>query len=296
MRVAWEWLHSCGGCEATLLDLGEALPPLLRRLEIVHMSLLHDHRYGSDSAPEIPGADLGLVSGGVAFAGQQRLLETMRRRCDLLVALGTCATHGGIPALMNSRGMVDGLDGIAGSVGIDPDVVEPLERVHALDEIVQVDMVLPGCPPDPEQVGGLLTAILDGREPARPSRSVCDSCPAIRTGERREAGVKRFCSPPEVAEAGEAVGLRCLQEQGFLCLGPVTAGGCGMERGPHCIRVGVPCRGCLGPVGGQGNQMVAMLNILASGGVDFRTVLDRRGLLRFAGAHGRLRPGKGKKR
>ena len=36
---------------------------------------------------------------------------------------------------------------------------------------------------------------------------------------------------------------KCLMDQGILCLGPATVGGCNAK----CTKAGQPCRGCYGP-------------------------------------------------
>jgi F420-non-reducing hydrogenase small subunit len=85
--------------------------------------------------------------------------------------------------------------------------------------------------------------------------------------------------------------MHCLLEQGFLCMGPVTRGGCGGDAlHPRCIRTRVPCRGCHGPVTPDGNQRLAMLNALASNGIEIASLPETVSLQRFSGAHGRLNP------
>ena len=286
MKLASEWLHSCGGCEAALLDTGDNLLTLLEQVEIVHMPLLLDRGYGQSGQPALPRADIGLISGGVALKEHRRILRAMRACCRILVAVGTCATHGGIPALINQWGLQNSWTALRDSAEHTEEAALPLERVFALDELVAVDLLLPGCPPDGDQLVELLTCVATGRPWQTSGKSVCETCPADRTGTRPPEKPRRLLQAPSRREKP----LRCLLEQGFVCMGPVTAGGCGGTAGPHCLRVGMPCRGCLGPVQGQGNQMLAMMNILASTGVDFRALVDRRGLLRFAGAHGRLQP------
>ena len=58
-------------------------------------------------------------------------------------------------------------------------------------------------------------------------------------------------------------GMRCLLEQGLVCMGPVTAGGCGGKNTPLCLQARVPCRGCYGPVQPGGNQLLDMMNAFA---------------------------------
>ena len=86
--------------------------------------------------------------------------------------------------------------------------------------------------------------------------------------------------------------MHCLLEQGYLCMGPVTRAGCAGAQGeaPRCLVARVPCRGCFGPVQHDGNQLLDMLNALASNGIDCASVTDNASLLRFSGAHGLVRP------
>ena len=69
VKVAEEWLNICGGCEVTILDIGEPLLDLLPKLEFVHMPVLMDHKYfgqtGEKTEMEIPEADVGIISGGI---------------------------------------------------------------------------------------------------------------------------------------------------------------------------------------------------------------------------------------
>jgi F420-non-reducing hydrogenase small subunit len=43
-RLAEEWFAICGGCEVTILDIGEPLLDVLKQVEIVHMPVLMDHK------------------------------------------------------------------------------------------------------------------------------------------------------------------------------------------------------------------------------------------------------------
>lgn len=302
VRAAFEWLNSCSGCEIAILNIGEALIPLItEHLEIVHAPILMDHKYlgqcGDGRKLEIPEAEVGIVSGGVSNTEHLEILLAMREKCQVLIALGTCASHGGIPALMNGQDRKEGWEGVFATSTTDPgcavpdvEVPAPLDRVYACDEKVAIDLVLPGCPPNPARIAEVLTAVAQGRDTLLPGKSVCDTCPVRREGKGAVSVVRRFLTNADF-DAEEPVGkMRCLLEQGFMCMGPVTAAGCaGLDLPPSCIRAGVPCRGCFGPVRRDGNQMLDMMNALASNGIDFKSVVDRRSLLRFSGAHGLLR-------
>jgi F420-non-reducing hydrogenase small subunit len=303
VTVASEWLNSCSGCEIAILNLGETLLDLLPELDFVHIPVLMDHKHfgqlGDREHMEIPEAVVGIVSGGIRNHEHLEVAQEMRKKCRVLIALGTCATHGGIPALINSHTNAELFERYYATESTDPgasvplDGVSPLlDRCYALDEKIKVDLYLPGCPPHPDHIGGAILALLKGEAPELPFRSVCDSCPTRRRGKGDVKAVRRAVERPEFDPEKPVSDMRCLLEQGYLCMGPVTRGGCAGNHGdaPKCISARVPCRGCYGPVQQGGNQLLDMLNALASNGIDITTLAERKSLLRFSGAHGRLVP------
>ncbi len=297
-----EWLGACSGCEISFLNIGEELVSLLLEdIEIVHAPLLMDHKYngqmGDGSGITLPPADLGFVSGSVATTEHIEVLQEMRRKCTMLVAMGTCATHGGIPALMNGRDRRQSWEEIfqthttdPGSSVPDVEVPAPLDRVYGCDEKCDIDLLLPGCPPNALLIREVILSRLENRKMVLPERSVCDTCPVRREGKGRVGTVKRFLVNADYTKDTPLDEMRCLLEQGFLCLGPVTLAGCAGDGAPSCIHARVPCRGCYGPVRRSGNQLLDMMNAMTSNGIDYKTIVDRRSILRFSGAHGRLRP------
>ncbi len=302
VRTVLEWLGSCSGCEIAILNIGEELVTLLtKHLDIVHAPVLMDHKYygqcGDNKELSIPHAGVGIVTGGVANEEHLEVLLEMRRKCDVLIALGTCATHGGIPALMNGRDQQKSWEEIFQTVTTDPgcavpdiEVPAPLDRVYACDEKVKIDLALPGCAPNPALIAEVIASLVEKRDPRLPGKSVCDSCPTRRDGKGEVTEVKRFLVNADYKAEQPIEAMRCLLEQGFMCMGPVTAAGCANGEAPSCINARVPCRGCFGPVRKDGNQMLDMMNALVSNGIDYKSVIDRRSILRFSGAHGRLRP------
>jgi len=300
-RVAEEWLNICGGCEVTILDIGEPLLDLLPQLEFVHMPVLMDHKYfgqtGEGTTIEIPEADIGIISGGIRNEKERHVAEEMRRRCKTLVALGSCACFGGIPALANQYPVEDLYDQVyrqshTTEPGPTPqeDLPPLTDRVYALDEVVPVDAYIPGCPTSPEVIAQALVTLLEGKPFALPDRSVCDDCPTRREKKALSAVARPLQSIVPPGEAPE--NSRCLMELGYLCLGPVTKAGCGgSEKVPRCIRAGMPCRGCFGPVRKGANPMVDLMGALSSIGLDPKSIPDRLATLqRYTGAHQRLRP------
>lgn len=306
VKVASDWLNSCSGCEVAIVDLGERLLTLLELVEFVHIPVLMDHKYygqlGEKKELSIPEADVGIISGGIRNAEHLEVAIEMREKCKYIVALGSCATHGGIPALSNTYGNDDILERYYSTMTTDQVAERPkegipalLEGSYALDEHIKVDIFLPGCPPHPDQVFEALVALLEGRAPNLLDSSVCDTCPAVRKGKGEVKKLKRFLTAPEVKDyANPLVDFRCLLEQGILCMGPVTKAGCGGDQvHPRCISALVPCRGCNGPVKQDGNQMLDMLNALASNGIELGSLPEVTSLQRFSGAHCMLRQSKG---
>ena len=357
VNVASEWLNSCSGCEISIIDMGERLLDVLEVADIVHLPALMDSKYfgqlGDGTHLSIPKADVGIISGSIRNKEHLEVALEMRKQCDTIIALGTCATHGGIPSLSNSYDNEETLDRYyttestdtdrgeneinkiadqTASAQIQPaserskganrypskDIPALLDSCYALDEKIKVDIYLPGCPPHPDHIFHALIALVKGEALKLPDKSVCDTCPTIREGKGQLKALRRFLEAPHYGEPGEPLDkMRCLLEQGFLCMGPVTRGGCGgdgpnsgtckndsdgskeendMENNarqsapPRCISARVPCRGCYGPVRHEGNQRLDMLNALVSNGIDIKSLPESTSLLRFSGGHGMLRP------
>lgn len=301
-RLAEEWFAICAGCEVTILDIGEPLIDLLKQVTIVHMPVLMDHKLygqtGEGTEMEIPEADIGIITGGIRNEEHRKLAREMRKKCKTLIAMGTCACSGGVPALGNLYTADEIREKVYhGSISTDSngipseDLPALTDRVYAIAEEVPVDLQLPGCPTTPETVAAALTALLKGEPFTMSTKSVCDECPCVR--EKKAVGtLKRRFEGPEFTPGRPLSEMRCLMEQGFLCLGPATRGGCGGSQGtPRCIRAYMTCEGCFGPLSEKANPMVDMMGALSSVGLDPKQIQDRAATFnRFAGAGGRLRP------
>jgi F420-non-reducing hydrogenase small subunit len=115
--------------------------------------------------------------------------------------------------------------------------------VSTLDQTVDVDYYLPGCPPPVKLIVGAVTALLEGKLPPKksvlaPNVALCDECPRKNSKPDRLA-VSEFKRPHQVIIDPE----KCLLDQGLLCMGPVTRAGCEAA----CINGNMPCTGCMGP-------------------------------------------------
>ncbi len=241
LTVAAEWLNSCAGCEMSLLNMGEDFIACLRILSFVHMPMLIDRKYfepmGEKIGFEFPEADLGIISGGIRNEEHLAIAEEMRRKCRVIVAMGTCATHGGIPALINMFSNDELFrryyrTTVATDAADTPAVVVPplLDRTYALDEKIRVDVHLPGCPPHPDHISAVLTALMNGEQPRLPTKSVCDTCPARREGKGAVQKMRRYTRNLRHQADKPLTEMKCLLENGLLCMGPVTRAGCARKR------------------------------------------------------------------
>ncbi len=301
-RLAEEWFAICGGCEVTILDIGEPLLDVLKQIEIVHMPVLMDHKLfgqtGEGTEMDIPAADVGLISGGIRSEEHKKLAQEMRKKCKILISSGflrlfwrhTCTRQPVHHAELLEKVYRDSVT--TEKNGLPSEEIPALtDRVYAVHEVVPVDAYLPGCPTTPEMVTAALLALLEGKPlPVLPTKSVCDECPTKRE-KKAVSTLKRRLEAPDFVPGAPLSEMRCLMEQGILCLGPATRAGCGGGDGnPRCIRAYMPCEGCFGPISDKANPMVDMMGALSSIGLDPKQIPDRAATFnRFAGA-GRLRP------
>lgn len=304
LKVVEEWLNACGGCEISILNVGDTLVDLFSQLDFVHIPMLMDHKHygqlGEKEVMDIPEADVGIITGGIRNEEHKHVAEEMGKRCKTIVALGSCATHGGIPAQANMFQKQEILEEIYGKskttnpADIPSQNVPPwLDRVYAVDEVIKVDILVPGCPPHPDCIQDVIKDLLEGKaEWKLPEKSVCDTCPTIREKKTLAGAVKRCFENLAFNPEEGPDKMRCINEQGFFCMGPVTLGGCAGRTGvPRCIAARMSCRGCFGPIRKGANPMVDMMGAMTSIGLDAKTLVDRRAMFnRFIGAHNMLRP------
>lgn len=208
MKLAVYKFSSCDGCQLSILNLEERLLELLEHVEI---SLFLEAR--RDVQP--PPYDLGLVEGSISTPEEAERIHQARRDCRTLVAIGACATSGGIQALRNWADV----DEFVEYVYPKREWIKTLETATPIAGHVFVDFELRGCPVNSEQIVELISAYAVGRKPAIPTYSVCLECKKRRIPCRLVAG-------------------------GKPCLGPITQAGCGAL----CPMLDRACYGCFGPM------------------------------------------------
>lgn len=264
-KLAMTWLSSCGGCEESILDLGMDRIGILDRVELIYWPIGMDGRVEDLRGLPDGGLDAAVVNGAVRTEEHVALAGLLRRKARTLVAQGSCAHLGGVYGLANLFETSELLERSYGRnvPGEDPErggsLPRLLDRVSPLDRIVPVDFVIPGCPPVPDAVQEALERVIRGTSSAaRPvlgdTRALCHTCPRVDT-RKPDTQIRRLRRVHEV----ELDPSLCFLEQGVLCLGPATRGGCHAR----CIEANMPCRGCFGPLGpgeDAGAAVVAFLS------------------------------------
>jgi NAD-reducing hydrogenase small subunit len=123
--------------------------------------------------PDASGVDVGILEGGINNSLNEEVAHRMRSRCKILVALGDCAVFGGVPAMRNFFTIEETLRRAyvetestdeSGRIPDDPELAVPT-KVRALQEVVPVDVFVPGCPPSADTIYYVLSELAQGRIP-----------------------------------------------------------------------------------------------------------------------------------
>ncbi len=277
-KVAFYWCASCGGCEETVVDLNEDLLKIAEAVEIVLWPVALDFKRKDIEALGHEEIAVSFINGSVRLEEQEDMVKLLREKSKLVVAFGACAHLGGIPGLGNfcTRETVFQRVYSEAPTVENPSGTRPQEKtsveegeltlpefydtVNALDQTIEVDYYLPGCPPPPNLIMDAVNAILTGKLPAKgavlaPNKALCDTCPRAES-KPKKISIEEIKRPYEIKLDPEL----CFLAQGVFCYGPATRSGCGET----CINANMPCRGCFGPVDGVVDQGAKALSMMAS--------------------------------
>jgi F420-non-reducing hydrogenase small subunit len=279
-KFAMYWAASCGGCEIAVLNIHEKILDVDANFEVVFWPVAMDAKYKDVEAMEDSSILLTLFNGAIRNDENEHIARLLRKKSKLLVAFGSCANEGCMPALANLSPLHEIFDVAFHTISTDnPDGILPHPEytvpegdlhiptmfpiVRTLDQVVPVDYYMPGCPPESHQIGAvidLVVQVLQGKAELPPTGSVigagtstvCDECKRTR-GEKK---IKEFNRIQSIIIDPTL----CLLEQGVLCSGPATRSGCTAL----CPAAGSPCIGCYGPAEGVIDYGSRLLSAVAS--------------------------------
>lgn len=279
-KFAMYWAASCGGCEIAVLNTGEKILDVDANFEIVFWPVAMDAKYKDVETMEDKSITLTLFNGGIRNTENEELAHLLRRKSQILVAFGSCANEGCIPGLANLSSPEEVFEAAYQSPStINPEHIRPMYeyempegKIHipefnpvlkTLDQVVEVDYYMPGCPPESHQISAVIDLViqaLKGEAELPPPGSVigatgstvCDECKRTRN----EKKIKEFVRIQHIAPQPEL----CLLEQGVLCNGPATRSGCTAL----CPHAGAPCVGCYGPAEGVIDYGARLMTAVAS--------------------------------
>jgi F420-non-reducing hydrogenase small subunit len=279
-KFAMYWAASCGGCEIAVLNIHEKILDVDANFEVVFWPVAMDAKYKDVEAMEDGSILLTLFNGAIRNDENEHIAKLLRRKSKILVAFGSCANEGCMPALANLTSVKDILDTYYTTVSTDnPDNIRPqpyytvpegelhiptiFPIVRTLDQVVPVDYYMPGCPPESHQIAGvidLVIQVLEGKAQLPPSgtvigaggSTVCDECKRKRDVKKikKFERIQNIMLDPEI----------CILEQGVLCSGPATRSGCNAL----CPSAGSPCIGCYGPAEGALDYGARLMSAVAS--------------------------------
>jgi coenzyme F420-reducing hydrogenase gamma subunit len=201
-------LTGCAGDQLVILNCEDQLLDLVAAVDI------RDFLTATSANDTESRLDVAFVEGAVLSKRDEETLKKIRERSDVLVALGTCAVWGGIPALDRGRDRLELLQTVYGNKAEQYDTM-PTKALH---EVVKVDLNISGCPIEKEQFLSSVADLLNGNPPLLPDYAVCAEC----------KWKENNC---------------LLIEKGEVCCGPLTIAGCKAR----CPELNVACAGCRGP-------------------------------------------------
>jgi F420-non-reducing hydrogenase small subunit len=274
-KLALYWAAACGGCDVAVLDTNEKILDIASLVDIVFWPIALDFKYHHVREMADKSIDLCLFNGAIRSTEQEEIAKLLRAKSKVLIAFGACACHGGIPALANFTSRAEILQRVyieAPSNSNEQktmpqlkttvaegelDLPELFDTVKTLAQVVPVEYFVPGCPPPVDLILKVVDLYATNKLPpvgatVASDKSCCDECDRIK----EEKKVARFYRPHEIITDPK----KCLLEQGIICCGPATRGGCGMR----CVKANMPCRGCFGPPAGVADQGAKMLSAIAS--------------------------------
>ncbi|MCD6338307.1 MAG: oxidoreductase [Verrucomicrobia bacterium] len=277
-KIAIYWCASCGGCEEAVVDLAEDILGVVEKVDIVFWPCAMDFKRKDVEAMADGSITATLLNGAIRSSEQEEMARLLRRKSRYMIAYGACSHMGGIPSLANQftrehllKFYYEDGPSVVNEQKVRPqtasrqnghelELPEIRNVVRSLDQVVEVDYYVPGCPPTPQITKAALDALLEGNLPPKgsvlaPDVALCSECPK-RDSKPTDLSFIEF-KRPHLTEIDPD---KCLLAQGIPCLGPGTRAGCGAL----CPSANMPCTGCFGPTSRVKDQGAKLLSSLCA--------------------------------
>jgi len=277
-KIGFYWCASCGGCEEAVVDFAEDILGVLKAVDIVFWPVALDFKKKHVEAMADKSIVATLLNGAIRTSEQEEMAQLLRRKSQYLIAYGACAHLGGIPSLANQfsreqllRYVYEEAPTLVNEAKMRPQtsfqnnghtVTLPEFRnvVRTLDQVVEVDFYIPGCPPTPKITKAAIGALLEGKLPPKgsvlaPDVALCEQCQR-KASKPADLGFTQFKRPHQVLLDPNL----CLLAQGIVCMGPATRAGCEAV----CPAGNMPCTGCFGPTSRVRDQGAKILSSLCA--------------------------------
>lgn len=206
-RVVVIGLASDFGCQVQMTNMEDDLLDVLGAINLSYWQLAASGHMPKEY-------DVAVVEGAVTTVEHVELLKQIRDTASVVLTMGACAVTGGIPALAAHGDLDSRVSTVYGPEGslVASGRISPIP----VDEVIEVDYHVPGCPIQPHEFVSTLQRALAGLADRPPREPMCAAC--------------------KMAENA------CFYDSGTVCLGVVTRTGCGAR----CVSLGRPCTGCRG--------------------------------------------------
>jgi F420-non-reducing hydrogenase small subunit len=280
-KFAMYWAASCGGCEIAVLNTHEKILDVDANFDVVFWPVAMDAKYKDVEAMEDGSILLTLFNGGIRNDENEHIAKLLRKKSKILVSFGSCACEGCIPGLANLSPVGEIVHTAFNTITTDnPHEIYPRTSydvpegelhlpklfpiLRPLDQVVDVDYYMPGCPPESHQIAAVIDLVIQvvkGEAQLPPkgatigvgNSTVCDECPRTRNVKM----IKEFTRIQDIAPVDPSL---CILEQGVPCNGPATRSGCNAR----CPQAGAQCIGCYGPADGVMDYGARLMTAFAS--------------------------------
>ena len=205
-RVVVVGLASCFGCQLQITNMERHLMQIVGQIDLRYWQL-------ASSEPMPKGCDVAIIEGAVTTRESLDLVRRLRSQAKVVITIGACANTAGIPG-MAAKDYENRASDVYGAYVLEAcgKLIEP----RSVPSVINVDYQVRCCPIDFFEFSNVLQQALYGSNRKLPGRTMCGDCKNNHT--------------------------TCFFERGELCLGLVTAAGCGAR----CPNLGRPCFGCAG--------------------------------------------------